>query len=81
MTSVDYIKQRNTHLVQILKAVRVNLKISEVPVTFYKDREGRESHLKRGGIFTPWVAGWINLKVMLVFSPDSFLIKPGFLFA
>lgn len=65
----------------VLKAVRVNLKISEVPVTFYKDREGRESHLKRGGIFTPWIAGWINLKVMLVFSPDSFLIKPGFLFA
>ena len=23
------------------------------------------------------VAGWINLKVMLVYTPDSFLLKPG----
>jgi hypothetical protein len=23
------------------------------------------------------VAGWINLKVMLVYSPDSFLLRPG----
>lgn len=62
----------------VLKSVRLNLKTKEVPVWFYKDREGRESHLKRGGFLTPWVAGWINLKVMLVYSPDSFLIKPGF---
>lgn len=61
----------------VLKAARVGLKISEVPVKFYKDREGRESHLKRGGFLTPWIAGWINLKVMLVYSPDSFLLKPG----
>lgn len=61
----------------VLKAARTGLRISEVPVKFYKDREGRESHLKRGGFLTPWIAGWINLKVMLVFSPDSFLLKPG----
>jgi len=61
----------------VLKAARTGLKISEVPVKFYKDRDGRESHLKRGGFLTPWVAGWINLKVMLVYSPDSFLLKPG----
>ena len=61
----------------VLKAARTGLKISEVPVKFYKDRDGRESHLKRGGFLTPWIAGWINLKVMLVYSPDSFLLKPG----
>lgn len=61
----------------VLKAVRTGLRVSEVPVIFYKDRDGRQSHLKRGGIMTPWIAGWINLKVMLVYSPDSFLIKPG----
>ncbi|QWD11279.1 glycosyltransferase family 2 protein [Polynucleobacter paneuropaeus] len=61
----------------VLKAVRADLKISEVPVIFYKDREGRQSHLKRGGVMTPWIAGWINLKVMLVYTPDSFLLKPG----
>jgi glycosyltransferase involved in cell wall biosynthesis len=61
----------------VLKAVRRGLRIAEVPVKFYKDREGRLSHLKRGGFWTPWFAGWINLKVMLVYSPDSFLLKPG----
>ncbi|WP_108648880.1 glycosyltransferase family 2 protein [Polynucleobacter rarus] len=64
----------------VLKATRVGLKIDEVPVTFYKDREGRLSHHRRSGFWSPWVAGWINLKVMLVYSPDSFLIKPGIVF-
>jgi hypothetical protein len=64
----------------VLKASRVGLRIGEVPVTFYKDREGRFSHHRRAGFWSPWHAGWINLKVMLVFSPDSFLIKPGIFF-
>lgn len=64
----------------VLKAARVGLKIDEVPVTFYKDRDGRFSHHRRAGFWSPWYAGWINLKVMLVYSPDSFLIKPGALF-
>lgn len=63
----------------VLKAARLNLKIAEVPVTFYKDREGRMSHHRRAGWLSPWIAGWINLKVMLVYSPDSFLLKPGLL--
>jgi glycosyltransferase involved in cell wall biosynthesis len=61
----------------VLKASRLGLKISEVPVNFYRDREGRLSHHRRAGFWSPWWAGWINLKVMLVYSPDSFLIKPG----
>lgn len=61
----------------VLKAARLGLKIAEVPVKFYKDREGRLSHHRRAGWLSPWIAGWINLKVMLVFSPDSFLLKPG----
>ena len=62
----------------VLKASRLGLRIAEVPVHFYKDREGRLSHLKRSGFLTPWIAGWINLKVMLVYTPESFLLKPGF---
>lgn len=62
----------------VLKASRLGLRIAEVPVRFYKDREGRLSHLKRSGFLTPWLAGWINLKVMLVYTPESFLLKPGF---
>jgi glycosyltransferase involved in cell wall biosynthesis len=61
----------------VLKAARQGLKIVEVPVKFYKDREGRLSHHKRAGFWSPWQAGWINLKVMLVYTPDSFLLKPG----
>ena len=61
----------------VLKAARLQLKTSEVPVKFYKDREGRVSHHRRMGWLSPWIAGWLNLKVMLVYSPDSFLLKPG----
>jgi glycosyltransferase involved in cell wall biosynthesis len=65
----------------VLKASRLGLKISEVPVKFYRDREGRISHHRRAGFWSPWYAGWINLKVMLVYSPDTFLLKPGFAIA
>ena len=61
----------------VLKAVRLRLRIAEVPVKFYKDREGRLSHHRRMGWLSPWIAGWLNLKVMLVYSPDSFVLTPG----
>jgi glycosyltransferase involved in cell wall biosynthesis len=61
----------------VLKASRIGLRIDEVPVNFYKDRDGRFSHHKRAGFWSPWYAGWINLKAMLIYSPDSFLMKPG----
>jgi glycosyltransferase involved in cell wall biosynthesis len=62
----------------VLKAARLKLITAEVPVKFYKDREGRFSHHRRMGWLSPWIAGWLNLKVMLVYTPDSFLLKPGF---
>jgi len=61
----------------VLKAARLGLATAEVPVKFYKDREGRVSHHRRLGWLSPWIAGWLNLKVMLVYTPDSFLLKPG----
>jgi glycosyltransferase involved in cell wall biosynthesis len=61
----------------VLKAARYHLKIGEVPVAFFKDRAGRVSHHRRMGWISPWIAGWTNLRVMLVYTPDSFLIKPG----
>jgi glycosyltransferase involved in cell wall biosynthesis len=61
----------------VLKSARLGLVTAEVPVKFYKDREGRLSHHKRMGWLSPWLAGWLNLKVMLVYTPDSFLLKPG----
>jgi glycosyltransferase involved in cell wall biosynthesis len=61
----------------VLKAARLHLRFAEVPVKFYKDRAGRLSHHRRMGWLSPWIAGWLNLKVMLVYSPDSFLLWPG----
>ncbi len=63
----------------IIKAVRLKLKTDEVPVRFYKDRDGRVSHHKRMGWFSPWQAGWINLQTMLVHGADFFSLKPGLL--
>ncbi len=61
----------------VLKAARLGLRIAEVPVRFHRDRAGRLSHHRRAGWMSPWRAGWQNLRVMLVYSPDTFVFKPG----
>src|SRR3990167_327939 len=61
----------------LIKAIHLNLKSIEVPVVFYKDREGRISHHKRMGWFAPWLAGWVNLKAILIFGANFFLYKIG----
>jgi glycosyltransferase involved in cell wall biosynthesis len=61
----------------VLKAARLKLTSAEVPIKFYKDREGRLSHHRRVGWRSPWLAGWVNLKVMLVYAADSFLFHAG----
>lgn len=61
----------------VLKSVHMRLRTAEVPVTFLKDREGRLSHHKRSGWFSPWQAAWINLRAMFVYGSDFFALKPG----
>ena len=61
----------------VLKAIRMRLRTTEVPVRFYKDREGRLSHHKRSGWLSPWQAGWANLRAMFLYAPDFFLTRPG----
>ena len=63
----------------IIKSVHLGLRTAEVPVTFYKDIDGRQSHLKRIGWWSPWVAGWISLQAMLIWGADFFLLRPGLL--
>ena len=63
----------------ILKSIRMGLRTVEVPVRFLKDQEGRFSHHKRAGWFSPWHAAWINLKAMFIYGADFFLYRPGFL--
>ena len=61
----------------VVKSVRMKLRTIEVPVHFYKDRDGRKSHHRRNGWFSPWHAGWINLRAMLLYGADFFVMKPG----
>ena len=61
----------------VLKSVRLKLRTIEVPVTFYKDQEGRVSHHKRAGWFSPFQAAWINLSAMFVYRAEYFVLKPG----
>jgi hypothetical protein len=62
----------------VLKSVHMRLKTDEVPIRFLKDREGRLSHHKRSGWFSPWAAAWINLRAMFIYGADFFLYRPGF---
>ena len=61
----------------VLKSVRMDLRTAEVPVRFLKDQEGRFSHHKRSGWFSPWHAAWINLRAMFIYGADFFLFRPG----
>jgi len=61
----------------VLKAVCLGLKTAEVPVHFLQDPAGRLSHMKRNGWLEPRRAGWINLRAMLLFGADFFLLRPG----
>jgi len=63
----------------ILKAVRLRLKTTEVPVRFLKDPPGRLSHMKRRGWTEPWRAGLVNLRAMVQHGADIFLLRPGLL--
>ena len=63
----------------VLKSVRMDLRTTEVPVHFRKDREGRLSHHKRAGWLSPWAVGWTSLKTMFIYGTDFVLIRPGLL--
>jgi glycosyltransferase involved in cell wall biosynthesis len=63
----------------VLKSVRMELRTTEVPVHFLKDQEGRFSHHRRAGWFSPWHAAWINLRAMFIYGADFFLFRPGLL--
>jgi glycosyltransferase involved in cell wall biosynthesis len=61
----------------VLKSIRMQLRTSEVPVHFLKDRNGRVSHHRRAGWFSPWQAAWINLRAMFTYGADFFVLWPG----
>lgn len=58
----------------VVKSMLAGLKMTEVPITLYKDGRGRPPHLKR------WRDGWRHLRFMLLHSPTWLFIIPGILF-
>jgi glycosyltransferase involved in cell wall biosynthesis len=64
----------------VIKSVLMGLRTTEVPVHFFRDRNGRVSLHRRLGFWSPWQAGWINLRAMFIFGADFFLTKPGIVF-
>ena len=61
----------------VIKAATLELSTEEVPVRFYKDREGRTSHHVRMGWISPWLAGWVNVKAMMMYAPHAFITRPS----
>lgn len=55
----------------VIKATLKQLKITEVPITLYKDGRSRPPHLK------PWRDGWRHLRFMLIYSPRWLFLVPG----
>lgn len=55
----------------IIKANLSKLKISEVPITLYKDGRTRPPHLRS------WHDGWRHLRFMLIHSPRWLFVVPG----
>lgn len=58
----------------VVKASLLRMKMSEVPITLYKDGRGRPPHLR------PWRDGWRHLRFMLIYSPKWLFLLPGFFF-
>lgn len=61
----------------VLKSVHMRLATTEVPVRFLKDQEGRLSHHRRAGWFSPFQAAWINMRAMFVYGAEFFTLRPG----
>jgi glycosyltransferase involved in cell wall biosynthesis len=55
----------------IIKAKLAGLRMTDIPITLYKDGRSRSSHLKR------WHDGWRHLRFMLLHSPKWLFIIPG----
>lgn len=59
----------------LIKAIRLNLKSTETPISFYKAANNRKSVHVREGWTSPWIAGIQNLNQMLIFGSDLIFKK------
>ena len=61
----------------IVSARNLGANISEVPIKFLKEPEGRLSHHVRGGWTSPFIAGWGTLRVITTYSVDRLVTIPS----
>ncbi len=55
----------------VIKASQIGAKITEVPVTLWKDKRGRPPHLRS------FRDGWRHLRFMLLYAPNWLFLLPG----
>ncbi len=55
----------------LIKAAKLRVAISEIPITLWPDKRGRPPHLRS------FRDGWRHLRLLLLFAPDWLFIYPG----
>lgn len=61
----------------IISARNNGAAITEIPISFFKEPEGRVSHHKRGSWLSPFKAGWGTLRVTFTYLFDRIFVLPG----
>lgn len=59
----------------VIKAARLGLRMTEIPITLWPDKRGRPPHLRS----VP--DGWRHLRFMLLYAPNWLFVAPGTLLA
>jgi len=59
----------------VIKAAKMRLKMTEIPITLWPDRRGRPPHLRS------FPDGWRHLRFMLLYAPNWLFLAPGALLA
>ena len=58
----------------VIKATQLGAKITEIPITLWKDKRGRPPHLRS------FRDGWRHLRFMLLYAPNWLFLLPGAFF-
>lgn len=58
----------------VIKATLLQLRMTEIPITLYRDGRTRPPHLRS------WRDGWRHLRFMLMYSPRWLFLLPGMIF-
>ena len=55
----------------VIKAAKLNVRMTEIPITLWPDRRGRPPHLRS------FRDGWRHLRFMLLYAPNWLFLGPG----